>query len=541
MSASREKNKRKEEAAAPAAANEAKKGMSKGLKTTLIAVCAVLIVCIVVFFYMLTSGFFASHTTAATVGTHKLTPAMVNYFYKGAYSNMQNQYGDFMSYVIDSDTPLDEQVYDEESGETWADYFTDQGLINAANAYALYDAAKADGHTLSEDEQASIDSQISSLALYASYYGTNTSGYIAGVYGTGCNEKNFREYLEVVTLADSYATATQNGFTYTDEQIADMRAYLQEAAFDIRPIDSPFIFDIRITVYAAGDQASARIVGSHTNLVQLLHGTKRLIDRPCSETVSERRTDRSVLTVERIVDFAQSLCPEDVQEIFERQISYNMAIAEAGLAGSYGANVGKTLREAYGETVQNRARYMAAAASDARMSGCELPVIINSGSGNQGITASVPVVVYAEELGVSRETLYRALAVSNLSTIHIKAHIGTLSAYCGAVSAGCGAGAGITYLYGGGYEQIKHTLVNAMAITSGIICDGAKPSCAAKIATSVDAGLLGYHMYRCGNQFYAGDGIVKSGIEHTIETVGALAHTGMADTDRQIIRLMMEP
>ncbi len=152
----------------------------------------------------------------------------------------------------------------------------------------------------------------------------------------------------------------------------------------------------------------------------------------------------------------------------------------------------------------------------------------------------MPVVVYAQELGVSRETLYRALAVSNLSTIHIKAHIGTLSAYCGAVSAGCGAGAGITYLYGGGYEHIKHTLVNAMAITSGIICDGAKPSCAAKIATSVDAGLLGYHMYRCGNQFYAGDGIVKSGIEHTIETVGTLAHTGMADTDRQIVRLMME-
>ena len=241
-----------------------------------------------------------------------------------------------------------------------------------------------------------------------------------------------------------------------------------------------------------------------------------------------------------MADFADSLCPEDVQELFERQISYNMAIAEAGLSGSYGANVGRTLREAYGETVNNRARYMAAAASDARMSGCELPVIINSGSGNQGITASVPVVVYAQELGVSRETLYRALAVSNLSTIHIKAHIGTLSAYCGAVSAGCGAGAGITYLYGGGYEHIKHTLVNAMAITSGIICDGAKPSCAAKIATSVDAGLLGYHMYRCGNQFYAGDGIVKSGIEHTIETVGTLAHTGMADTDRQIVRLMME-
>ena len=190
----------------------------------------------------------------------------------------------------------------------------------------------------------------------------------------------------------------------TQAQIEEMRAYLKEAAFEIRPIDSPFIFDIRITVCADGDQATARIVGSHTNLVQLLHGTTRIIDRPCSETVSERRTDRSILTVERIVDFADSLCPEDVQELFERQISYNMAIAEAGLSGSYGANVGRTLREAYGETVNNRARYMAAAASDARMSGCELPVIINSGSGNQGITASVPVVVYAQELGAKRST-----------------------------------------------------------------------------------------------------------------------------------------
>ena len=250
----------------------------------------------------------------------------------------------------------------------------------------------------------------------------------------------------------------------TDEQIADMRAYLQEAAFDIRPIDSPFIFDIRITVYAAGDQASARIVGSHTNLVQLLHGTTRLIDRPCSETVSERRTDRSVLTVERIVDFAQSLCPEDVQEIFERQISYNMTIAEAGLAGSYGANVGKTLREAYGETVQNRARYMAAAASDARMSGCELPVIINSGSGNQGITASVPVWRYGVQTGRDRETILRAVCLSDLITIHQKTGIGRLSAYCGAVSAGVGAGCGIAWLRGADYEGICQTITNAAAM-----------------------------------------------------------------------------
>ena len=326
----------------------------------------------------------------------------------------------------------------------------------------------------------------------------------------------------------------------TEAQIEDMRAYLKEAAFEIRPIDSPFIFDIRITVCAGDDQATARIVGSHTNLVQLLHGTTRIIDRPCSETVSERRTDRSVLTVERIVEFADSLCPEDVQELFERQISYNMAIAEAGLSGAYGANVGRTLREAYGEAVQNRARYMAAAASDARMSGCELPVVINSGSGNQGITASIPVYVYAKELNVSEEKLYRALLVSNLVTLHEKTGIGRLSAYCGAVSAGAGAGAGITYLYGGGCREISHTIVNALAVTSGIVCDGAKSSCAAKIAMAVEAGILGFEMFRCGQQFYGGDGLVAKGVENSIANFSRLGRVGMRETDREIIKMMTE-
>ncbi len=220
MSASREKNKRKEQAAAPAAANESKKGMSKGLKTTLIAVCAVLIVCIVVFFYMLTSGFFASHVTAATVGTHKLSPVTVNYFYRGAYNAMQNQYGDMMSYLLDTETPLDEQVYDEESGKTWADYFMEQGLASAAAEYAIYDEAVANGHTLSEEELASIDSQISTLELYASYYGVNLDTYIASMYGTGCNEKTFREYMNVVMLADSYSNAVNQGFTYTADELA---------------------------------------------------------------------------------------------------------------------------------------------------------------------------------------------------------------------------------------------------------------------------------------------------------------------------------
>ena len=311
------------------------------------------------------------------------------------------------------------------------------------------------------------------------------------------------------------------------DQIADIKEYLKEAQFLVEQLDTPNIFDIQITLTGDKDTASARIVGTHTNLVRITHNDKILLDLPCVEQVSPQKT-------------AESLAPEDVAHIFDRQIQYNWKIAEAGLEHSYGANIGKVLRDTYGESVHNRARYMAAAGSDARMNGCELPVIINSGSGNQGITASVPVMVYAKELQVTRDKLYRALAISNLGTIHQKTRIGTLSAYCGVVSAGCGAAAGIAYLYGGGQEEIEHTLVNSMAIASGMICDGAKASCAAKIATAVDAGLLGYHMFCMGNQFYGGDGIVKKGIENTIMTVGELANQGMAETDREIIRLMMQ-
>ena len=185
-------------------------------------------------------------------------------------------------------------------------------------------------------------------------------------------------------------------------------------------------------------------------------------------------------------------------------------------------------------------RAWAAAGSDARMNGCEMPVVINSGSGNQGITTSVPVIVYARETGASEEQLLRALCVSNLVTIHLKTGIGRLSAYCGAVSAGAGAASGVAYLQGGRFEVIAHTIVNTVAVTSGIVCDGAKASCAAKIAAAVDAGLLGLAMYRGGNEFFGGDGIVKKGVERTIEIVGKLASRGMVETDKEIIRLMME-
>ncbi len=252
------------------------------------------------------------------------------------------------------------------------------------------------------------------------------------------------------------------------------------------------------------------------------------------------KTDRRLLTVENIVHFADTVDLSLVHDIIARQIAYNTAIAEEGLRHPYGAEIGRILLASYGDSVQNRAKATAAAGSDARMNGCELPVVINSGSGNQGMTASLPVIVYAKELNVSEDMLYRALIVANLVTIHLKTGIGRLSAYCGATSAGCGAGAGITYLYGGRYREISHTIVNAIAINSGVICDGAKASCAAKIASSVEAGLLGMQMYLHGSQFYDGDGIVTKGVENTIRNVGELAREGMRETDKEIIHLMMQ-
>ena len=206
----------------------------------------------------------------------------------------------------------------------------------------------------------------------------------------------------------------------------------------------------------------------------------------------------------------------------------------------YGARVGKILIKAFGNGVHNLAKATAAAGSDARMNGCSLPVVIVSGSGNQGMTASLPVVVYAKHLNVSREKLIRAVALSDLITVHLKTGIGRLSAYCGAVSAGAGAGAGICYLYGGSYEDIAHTIVNALAIDSGLICDGAKSSCAAKIASAVDAGLTGMEMCRSGSEFKGGDGILESGVEKTIDNVGDLARIGMRETDEEIIRIMIK-
>ena len=324
----------------------------------------------------------------------------------------------------------------------------------------------------------------------------------------------------------------------TEEEKKQIKEYLSEATFQVTPSTSDMIFDIVVTVYAKDSYAKVRIVNFHTNVV-LIEKDGTTIYEAGTKTSNTVLSDRSLLNVQDIIAFADTVKIEDVKDVLARQVSYNMAIAEEGMKGHYGANIGKVLVNSYGDDVKVRARAMAAAGSDARMSGCELPVIINSGSGNQGMTASIPVVVYAKELGKTEEELYRALVVSNLITIHLKTGIGRLSAYCGAVSAGCGAGCGIAYLHGGRYDEIAHTLVNAVAIASGIVCDGAKPSCAAKIGASVDAGLMGYYMYVNGQQFRDGDGIVKKGVENTIANVSRLGQVGMRETDKEIIKIMV--
>ena len=326
----------------------------------------------------------------------------------------------------------------------------------------------------------------------------------------------------------------------TGEEIATMRGFLATHEVTVAPSERPWIFDIQVRVTGDGHEAFCEIAGSHTNVIHVERDGEVLLDQPFEETAGEKDagTDRGCLSIEKIVEFAGAVDLEDVKQVLGRQIACNMAIAREGLEGSWGANIGSVLLSAYGDGVANRAKAWAAAGSDARMGGCELPVVINSGSGNQGITASVPVIVYARELDVSHEELLRALVVSNLVTIHLKTGIGRLSAYCGATSAGAGAAAGITYLYGGRADEIAHTVVNAIAIDSGMVCDGAKASCAAKIASAVEAGLLGMQMQRRGEQFFGGDGIVVKGVENTIRNVGVLAAQGMRETDRTIIELM---
>lgn len=323
------------------------------------------------------------------------------------------------------------------------------------------------------------------------------------------------------------------------EEIPVIHKYLAETPIQVSQADTDELFYIEIHVFAGTDSARCVIKTTHTDLVVLEKNGESLIDGAKAAAALAAESDRSFLSIECILDFANAVSIDELRSILGRQIEYNSAIAEEGLRGNWGGQVGKLMMELGRESVMMRAAALAAAGSDARMSGCEMPVIIVSGSGNQGMTTSLPVIEYAKSMGASEEQLFRALAVANLVTIHQKTGIGRLSAFCGAISAGVGAACGIAYLEGQGYEVMSATIKNALAITSGMICDGAKGSCAAKIATSVTSALLAYQMAKRSLKFQGGDGILKDDVEDTIAAVGTLARKGMQDTDKEIVEIML--
>lgn len=350
--------------------------------------------------------------------------------------------------------------------------------------------------------------------------------------------KGIKAAVAVGIIAGNPDKALEVIANVTPEQKKMTEDYLASTPITVKHITCRDQLDVTVIAYKGEHHADVRICGFHTNIVHIQKDNIIIYESETIAKPTKELTDRSCLSIAGIVDFADSVDIQDIKEIIGRQIEYNKAISDEGLKNNWGANIGSTLLKYYGDDIKVKAKARAAAGSDARMNGCELPVIINSGSGNQGLTVSMPVIAYAEEYNIGDDRLYRALVVSNLTAIHQKTRIGRLSAYCGAVSAGCAAACGIAYLLGESLDVIEHTLTNAVVTVSGIICDGAKASCAAKIAASVESGILGYYMYKNGQQFEAGDGIVGCDIEDTINNVGLVGSIGMKETDTEIIDIM---
>lgn len=327
--------------------------------------------------------------------------------------------------------------------------------------------------------------------------------------------------------------------TVTREQEIALADGMKKMDISVSPLESEHLLDLVVTVSEGDDSVSVHVEDEHTNVVEIIkNGRCEYVKKNCADNSPDgSETDYSYLSVANIFEFSNTVDLSDIEDIISRQIEYNTAISREGLTNDYGARIGKLLSKRE-SGIRTDACAAAAAGSDARMSGCDMPVIICSGSGNQGMTTSLPVITYAEYYEKSREELYRALVLSNLITLHLKSGIGRLSAYCGAVSAGAGAGAGIAYLLTGELSAVNHTIVNSLAISSGIICDGAKASCAAKIAMAVDAGIMGYEMYCEGCEFFGGEGLVSKGVENTIRNIYALGHDGMKETDKKIIEIM---
>ena len=390
-------------------------------------------------------------------------------------------------------------------------------------AAATWDAAGGGGPELADRVEVTVSGNI--IKNVKSVIVPNTGGLrgIETAVAAGLVSGRREKRLEVLAALEP-------------EHHDQIRALLGRRIIRVLPAQNDELLYIEIRLWRAdGVTARGILQGNHTNLTLLERDGVPLLQADRQEGQTKRTLQ---LSVQEIFEFAQEAGPRDLEPLTGRQIDCNMAIAQEGMEGSWGASVGKTLRQVYGEDVHFLARAYAAAGSDARMSGCEMPVIIVSGSGNQGITASVPVAIYARAFGIGRERLLRAVALADLVTIHQKAGIGCLSAFCGATCAGCGAGAGIAYLLGGDYQAVAHTIVNALAVVSGMVCDGAKPSCAAKIAAAIDAGILGYELYCRGQEFLDGGGIVRKGVDNTIGNVGRMARSGMRETDRVILDIM---
>ena len=324
-----------------------------------------------------------------------------------------------------------------------------------------------------------------------------------------------------------------------EDAYAKFDYFLENTPIEVLPAETEHILYIEVVGKRGNDTDKVVVFDAHTHIALIEKNGEVIFRNEKKADELNFKYDKEILSIKDIVEFAEIVDIKDVSDILDRQIAYNLAIAHEGIRGNYGANIGQVLSKYFPNDILTRCKALAAAGSDARMNGCDMPVIINSGSGNQGITCSVPVIYYAEQLNVSDDLLYRALVISNLCTIHIKNSIGKLSAFCGVVIAGAGCGAGIAYLEGGKYREIAHTIVNALGIISGVVCDGAKASCAAKIASSVEAGIIGYYMFKDGKQFVDGDGLIKKGVENTIKAIGTLAKVGMCETDKEIIEIML--
>ncbi len=325
------------------------------------------------------------------------------------------------------------------------------------------------------------------------------------------------------------------------EDVKATKEYVDMRKCKVEYLDSNIPLHFIIEAVQKDTVVRVEVTNSHTHIASItVNGDEQLnrADSPEKETI--HKTDRSIFSIEKIKDFADSVPLEDIRPIYDRQIQYNMNIAYEGISGDYGLRIGRTIREQYADGVVTRMKAFASAASEARMSGCDMPVIITSGSGNQGITSSVPVIVYAREKNIPQEKLYRSLVFSSLLTIYQKEFIGKLSAFCGAVSASCASGAAITYMVGGTTKQITDTIDNTLANIPGIICDGAKISCAAKIASSIDAAMMAHFLAIGGKAYEAYTGILKEEVGETISCVGHIGKVGMRQTDKEIINMMLK-